>query len=178
MITGIAKVNDKLISIIDFEKIVSDINPETGIQLSEIDALGPRERSAKPVVTADDSTFLRKTIYGALKSSGYTNIKSFSDGQETWDYLVSLRDNSLANETPIEEAVAAVITDIEMPMMDGHRLTKLIKDDKVLKKVPVILFSSLIDEAMRVKGEKLGANAQLSKPEIGNLVSTLDRWIL
>jgi two-component system chemotaxis response regulator CheV len=84
----------------------------------------------------------------------------------------------MANGTPLEEQVAAVITDIEMPMMDGHRLTKLIKDDRFLKKLPVILFSSLIDEAMRVKGEKLGANAQLSKPEIGNLVSTLDKWIL
>jgi two-component system chemotaxis response regulator CheV len=176
--TGIAKVGSKLITIIDFEKIVADINPDTGIQLSEIDELGVRERSVKPVVTADDSTFLRKTIYGALKTSGYTNIKSFSDGQETWDYLVKIRDETIANGTPLEEQVAAVITDIEMPMMDGHRLTKLIKDDKVLRKLPVILFSSLIDEAMRVKGEKLGANAQLSKPEIGNLVSTLDKWIL
>jgi two-component system chemotaxis response regulator CheV len=178
VVTGIAKVGEKLISIIDFEKIVADINPETGIQLSELDALGPRERSAKPVITADDSTFLRKTIYGALKSAGYTNIKSFSDGKETWDHLVSLRDQAIETDSPIDLYVAAIISDIEMPMMDGHRLTKLIKEDRILRKVPVILFSSLIDDAMRAKGEKLGASAQLSKPEIGNLVSTLDSFIL
>jgi len=176
--TGIAKIGDKLITIVDFEKIVADINPDTGIQLSELETLGARERSSKPVVTADDSNFLRKTITGALKTSGYTNIKSFSDGQEIWDYLVSVRDMCVANSVPIETEVAAVISDIEMPLMDGHHLTKLIKEDKVLKKVPVILFSSLIDDAMRIKGEKLGANAQLSKPEIGNLVSTLDKHIL
>ena len=176
--TGIAKINDKLITIIDFEKIVFDISPETGIQLSEIDELGPRERSAKPVVTADDSTFLRKITHDALKAAGYTNIRSFPTGQDLWDYLVSIRDESIENDIPIESKVAAVISDIEMPMMDGHRLTKLIKDDKILRKVPVILFSSLIDEAMYAKGEKLGANGQLSKPEIGNLVSMLDSCIL
>jgi two-component system chemotaxis response regulator CheV len=176
--TGIAKVNGKLITIIDFEKIVSDISPETGIQLSEIEALGPRERSEKPVVTADDSMLLRKMIYQALTTAGYTNIKSFSDGRETWNYLESLRDKVIHKGEPIETQVAAVISDIEMPLMDGHRLTKLIKDDATLKKVPVILFSSLIDDAMQVKGRELGADAQLSKPEIGNLVSTLDRCIL
>jgi two-component system chemotaxis response regulator CheV len=176
--TGIAKVGDKLITIIDFEKIVSDINPETGIQLSEITALGPRERSTKPILTADDSAFLRNTTLEALNTAGYTNIKSFSNGQELWDYLQTARDESARQNLPIEASVTAVISDIEMPKMDGHRLTNLIKSDDVLKKIPVILFSSLIDEPMRIKGEQLGANAQLSKPEIGNLVSTLDKHIL
>ncbi|MCL2632893.1 MAG: chemotaxis protein [Oscillospiraceae bacterium] len=176
--TGIAKINKKLITIIDFEKIVSDISPQTGIQLSEIDALGPRERNSKPVVTADDSVLLRKMIYKALNTAGYTNIKSFSDGQQIWDYLASMRDEAINNNVPIETKVAAVISDIEMPMMDGHHLTKLIKEDKILKKLPVILFSSLIDDAMQVKGRELGANAQLSKPEIGNLVTILDKHIL
>jgi len=178
MSTGIARVNKKLITIVDFEKIVSDICPGTGIQLSEIDALGPRERSVKPIVTADDSVLLRKMIYQALNTAGYVNIKSFTDGQETWDFLVTVRKEVMEKGTPIESLVAAVISDIEMPMMDGHHLLKLIKEDRVLNKIPVILFSSLIDEAMQVKGEELGATAQLSKPEIGNLVTTLDECIL
>jgi two-component system chemotaxis response regulator CheV len=176
--TGIAKIGDKLITIIDFEKIVSDINPETGIQLSEITAMGPRERSTKPIITADDSAFLRNITLEALHTAGYSNIKSFSNGQEMWDYLVTARDESEKQNVPIEFSVAAIISDIEMPMMDGHRLTNLIKSDKTLRKIPVILFSSLIDEPMRIKGEQLGADAQLSKPEIGNLVSTLDKHIL
>jgi two-component system chemotaxis response regulator CheV len=176
--TGIAKVQGRLVTIIDFEKIISDICPETGIQMAEIDALGPRERSSKPVLTADDSVLLRKMIYRALNSAGYVNIKSFSDGQELWDYLSNVRKKVSEQGVPIESEVAAVISDIEMPAMDGHRLTKLIKDDKILKRIPVILFSSLIDEAMQVKGKSLGADAQLSKPQIGSLVTTLDKYIL
>ena len=61
-----------------------------------------------------------------------------------------------------------------MPQMDGHRLTKLVKDDPVLKEIPVVIFSSLISDEMRRKGEALGADAQLSKPEIGELVETID----
>ena len=58
--------------------------------------------------------------------------------------------------------------------MDGHRLTKLIKDDRRLKHLPVIIFSSLIDKQMRIKGKELGADEQIAKPEIGRLVSLLD----
>ena len=61
--------------------------------------------------------------------------------------------------------------------MDGHRLTKLIKDDPRLKHLPVVIFSSLIDDQMRIKGEQLGADEQLTKPEIGNLVHVIDRLL-
>ena len=71
----------------------------------------------------------------------------------------------------------AIITDIEMPIMDGHRLTKLVKSDSELKKIPLIIFSSLVNDEMRRKGESLGADAQLTKPEIGQLVDTIDRLI-
>ena len=172
--TGIAKFQDRLITIIDFEKIVFDISPQTGIQMSEITRMGPRDRSVKPIYLAEDSMLLKKMILDALNQAGYVNVLSFPNGQEAWDALRALRDAP----GPLEEHVSCIITDIEMPKMDGHRLTKLIKDDKILHKVPVIIFSSLIDEAMRFKGEEVGANAQMSKPEIGNLVNTVDQWIL
>ena len=69
------------------------------------------------------------------------------------------------------------VTDIEMPIMDGHRLTKLIKSDDATKNIPVIIFSSLVNEDMKKKGESLGADAQLSKPEIGNLVRVIDSLV-
>lgn len=81
-------------------------------------------------------------------------------------------------EGTLQQHVQCVITDIEMPLMDGHRLTKLIKDDEDTKDIPVIIFSSLVNEEMRRKGEALGADAQLSKPEIGNLVRTIDQFVL
>ena len=172
--TGIAKYNDRLITIIDFEKIVFDISPQSGIQLSDIKQLGARERSVKPIVVAEDSMLLQKMLLEALHESGYENVTAFPDGLEAWNALREMCEGNC----PIEEQVCCLITDIEMPKMDGHRLTKLVKDDKALSRLPVIIFSSLIDEAMRVKGEEVGASAQLSKPEIGSLVSTVDQWIL
>ncbi len=70
-----------------------------------------------------------------------------------------------------------IISDIEMPEMDGHRLTKLVKSDPATAGIPLILFSSLVNEEMKRKGEALGADAQLSKPEIGNLVKIIDQLV-
>jgi two-component system chemotaxis response regulator CheV len=176
--TGIAKIGQKLITIVDFEKIVVDISPEVGIQMSEIEELGPRERSVKPVLIAEDSQLLKKMLLEAMTGAGYTNVKAHSNGEEAWNTLQVMRDDIMASGEPLPRKVAAIITDIEMPKMDGHRLLKLVKEDRILRDVPVIIFSSLIDEAMRDKGTRLGASAQLSKPEIGNLVATLDQYIL
>ncbi|MCL2081317.1 MAG: chemotaxis protein [Oscillospiraceae bacterium] len=175
--TGIAKITDKLITIVDFEKIIYDISPLTGIQMEEISALGPRERSARPIVMAEDSALLKKMILEALQEAGYTNITSFTNGQDAWDHIQELS-NQYDTIKDFAEHVSLLITDIEMPKMDGHRLLKLCREHKILKGLPVLIFSSLIDEAMFDKGERLGATAQLSKPEIGNLVATIDKFIL
>ena len=70
-----------------------------------------------------------------------------------------------------------IVSDIEMPLMDGHRLTKLIKTDDELKHIPVILFSSLISDELRIKGQEVGADEQITKPEIVELVNIIDRLI-
>ena len=90
--------------------------------------------------------------------------------QEQWECLVKIKDSDSMD-------VACVITDLEMPLMDGHRLTKLIKTDDKLKDIPVVIFSSLINDQMRAKGEALGADIQLSKPEIGLLVNEIDKLL-
>ena len=77
----------------------------------------------------------------------------------------------------MKQTVQCLITDIEMPVMDGHRLTKLVKEDEETKDIPIIIFSSLVNDEMKRKGESLGANAQLSKPEIGNLVRVIDELV-
>lgn len=169
--TGIAEHEGRLISILDFEKIVAEISPETGIQIAEIDDLGPRTRSMLPVLIAEDSMLLQKLIVESLHKSGYVNTIKTANGQEAWNYLERMKQFDDA----ITSHVACLVTDIEMPQMDGHRLTKLVKDDPVLREIPVIIFSSLISDAMRLKGEQLGADEQLSKPEIANLVKLIDR---
>lgn len=167
--TGIVKLNNRLVIILDFEKIVTDINPETGLKVSEIDEMGSRSRSDVPILIAEDSILLNRLIVDSLKKAGYDNLIHTCDGQEAWDIICDLK----AKGT-LKEHVQCIITDIEMPMMDGHRLTKLVKSDDATKDIPVVIFSSLVNEEMRRKGESLGANAQLSKPEIGNLVRVVD----
>jgi len=174
MATGIAKHGDKLITIIDFEKILIDISPNLGFSPSDIDVLGMRSRSMKPILIAEDSPLLESLIISSLEKAGYVNIVCSSNGQEAWQQLESYKKSG----QPIENHVCAVITDIEMPLMDGHRLLRLMKEDSVLKKIPVIVFSSLITDDNRALGEKLGAVASISKPEIANLVSLLDKSII
>lgn len=168
--TGIAQCRGDLVTILDFEEIVAVIAPETSIQMSEVDELGERQRSEANILVAEDSTLLSKMIEEALHKSGYVNTRMFGNGQELWDYIRPYRNA----EDRLHERVSLVITDIEMPQMDGHRLTKLIKDDKTLKKIPIIIFSSLITDEMRRKGLELGADEQMTKPEIGHLVRVID----
>ncbi|MBD5551566.1 MAG: chemotaxis protein CheV [Lachnospiraceae bacterium] len=167
--TGIIKYNDKLIIILDFEKIVSDINPETGLKIAEIDELGERERRDVPVLIAEDSVLLNKLIVDSLKKAGYQNLIHTKNGQEAYDIIQKCKE-----EGTLKEHVQCIITDIEMPLMDGHRLTKLVKDDPETADIPIVIFSSLVNDEMKRKGAALGANAQLSKPEIGNLVKIVD----
>ena len=167
--TGIAQCEDQLVSILDFEKIVAEISPETTIQVSEVESLGVRPINNSPIMVVEDSVLLRRMIDDSLERAGFTQISNFNSGQEAWNYL-----RSISEDPALYQKVNLIITDIDMPEMDGHRLTKLVKEHPNLKKLPVVIFSSLIDEQMRKKGEELGADEQLAKPEIGKLITILD----
>lgn len=170
--TGVVKLEDRLVVILDFEKIVSDINPETGLKVSDMDNYEERNRSDSPILIAEDSPLLSKLICECLRKAGYTNLIINMNGQEAWDKLVDMN-----KKGTVLENVHCIITDIEMPLMDGHRLTKLVKENDTMKNIPVIIFSSLINDEIRRKGEALGADAQLTKPEIGSLVSEIDKLV-
>ncbi|MCM1186014.1 MAG: chemotaxis protein [Lachnoclostridium sp.] len=173
--TGIIKQDGKLIIILDFEKIVSDINPETGLKVSEISELvgsSNIKRSTVPILIAEDSVLLNKLIVDSLKAAGYTNLIHTENGQKAYNVVMQCK-----KEGSLHEHVRCIITDIEMPEMDGHRLTKLVKSDDETKDIPIIIFSSLVNDDMKRKGESLGADAQLSKPEIGKLVKIVDELV-
>ena len=165
--TGIAQCGGDLVTILDFERIVAEIAPETTIRVEEIDRMGPRSRSEEPIWIAEDSILLSKMIEECLGKAGYANLRMFPNGRELWESL-----NELPKDHVLEDDVALVITDIEMPQMDGHRLTKLIKDNARFKDIPLIIFSSLISEEMRIKGRQLGADEQ-----IGHLVDVMDHLL-
>lgn len=171
--TGIIKKLDSLIIVLDFERIVEEICPNTSLNVSELAELGERERNSIPIMIAEDSQMLQHLIQDSLVKSGYTNLKIFSNGQEAWDSLQQLKKNN-----GVDYGVKVLITDIEMPQMDGHHLIRLIREDEALKHLPIIIFSSLINDDMKRKGSKLGADAQISKPEILHLVSCIDNLIV
>ena len=173
-IIGVIKMNGEMLLLLDFEKIMVDINPTSGIQVEQVKKLGKRERSNKKIIVAEVSPLLRKLLEETLGEAGYVNIDFFENGQEALSYLESL----IEEESDIAEKVQLVITDIEMPQMDGHHLTKRIKDNPSLKKLPVIIFSSLITNELRHKGEMVGADEQVSKPEINELIKKIDEYIL
>ena len=170
--TGVIKMEDKLVVILDFESIVSSISPETGLRTSDVENMIERDRSDSPILIAEDSPLLSKLITDCLKKAGYEHLIVTTNGKEAWDKLTELKE-----EGDVKDKVHCIITDIEMPQMDGHRLTKLVKSDDTLKGIPLIIFSSLVNEEMRRKGDQLGADAQLTKPEIGQLVEAIDKLI-
>lgn len=170
--TGVIKMDDKLVVILDFESIVADISPETGLRTTDIEAMIPRQRCDSPILIAEDSPLLSRLITDCLKKAGYSTLIVTMNGQEAWDKLCEFR-----KDGTVHDKVHCIITDIEMPLMDGHRLTKLCKTDDVIKDIPLVIFSSLVNDEMRRKGELLGADAQLTKPEIGRLVDAIDGLI-
>jgi two-component system, chemotaxis family, chemotaxis protein CheV len=169
--TGITEYKKRLITILDFEKIIAEISPESSIQPDSIDKLGKRDDRDKTILIAEDSMLLSKMIIECLHKAGYKSTIKADNGQEAWNYL----EEAKLSGDPIKNYVSCIVSDIEMPLMDGHRLTKLVKTDEVLKEIPLILFSSLISNEMRIKGNQLGADEQITKPEIDKLVSIIDR---
>ncbi len=173
MITGIVNFDGKLVLILDFESIVADISPEIGISLDDIAALGDRRKNTSPILYAEDSQLLSVRIYDGLTKAGYVNLMPMNNGLELWNLLQQYK-----KEGTLKRNVSCVVTDIEMPQMDGHRLLKMMKDDPELRDIPVVIFSSLINADMRRKGEDLGAAAQISKNEMSEFIKALDNILV
>ena len=167
--TGVAKVNEKIIMILDFEKIVCDMNAGKEFEIGEVHEIAtPQEFDySRKVVVVEDSVFLNKVVADALKKVGFTNVTQFYNGKEAWEYISSLKGGDLTR------TLGGIISDIEMPQMDGHTLVRLIKSDKELAKTPVLMLSSLIHDNMRQKGEIAGANGQFSRAQLSECIKTL-----
>lgn len=175
-VVGIVKMQEKIILLLDFETIIAEINPEINAKLTTFDDASmdmKAERSNVHVLCAEDSPLLRELLVNTLHESGYRFVRDFNNGQDAWNYLA----NNLNADLPVEDQVRVIISDIEMPQMDGHRLLKLVRNDSRFNGIPFILFSSLISEEMRHKGEELGADGQISKPEINQLIGLMDELI-
>lgn len=176
MVVGVIKMSDKIVLLLDFEKIIAEINPEVNVKLTTFEDMHEEvkeKRAGKKVYVAEDSPMLRDLLVGTLHEAGYTQVKDYGNGQLCWNALLEIS----KSEKPIEDCVNIIISDIEMPQMDGHHMLTLVRANEKLKDVPLIFFSSLINDEMRQKGEAIGANGQISKPEIGQLIALLDKLV-
>ncbi|MFE6812502.1 chemotaxis protein CheV, partial [Bacillus velezensis] len=165
-LTGIIKLEDTMIFLPDYEKIIYDIESASGVETYHVHQEGFDERRAgKKLIIVEDSPLLMRLLTDELTEAGYSEIVTFENGKEAYDYVVELTDNG----ENLSDHIDMIISDIEMPKMDGHRLTKLLKDNPQSSDVPIMIFSSLITDDLRHRGEVVGADEQISKPEISEL---------
>lgn len=172
-IIGVIRQESGMILLLDFEKIVVDINPSTGINQNRMKKVEKKDRSTYRIVVAEDSPLLRKLLSDTLTEAGFTHIEFFENGKDALNYL----ENEISDGSDIGKKVDLLITDIEMPMMDGLHLTRQIKENPLLSSLPVVIFSSLITDDLRHKGHEVGADAQVSKPEIAELINMMDQLL-
>lgn len=179
LINGVIKSENKdLINFLNFEKILKDLQPELGNQVNvkpEASAEIRARRKNKTLALADDSPTTRNMIKDTLVEAGYEDFKIFSDGKKLYDHLLEIKEEY--PEDSILDHVQGIITDIEMPNMDGHTLIRKIHEDRYLRQLPTVIFSSLISEDLLHKGKDVGADAQITKPELDKMVGVIDQLV-
>ena len=183
-VVAVVRQEGNLIMILDFEKIIADINPELSMEKYDVTIdksvdLNQRmvtKRQARTVMVVDDSAFIRSLIENTLRSAGY-NIITCKDGGEALDKLKEFEALSKKEEVPVNEFVDAVVTDVEMPRMDGMHLLKRLRENDTYSAMPIVMFSSLMSDDNREKALQLGANDTITKPEIGRMITMMDQYI-
>ena len=183
-VVAVVRKDGNLIMILDFEKIIADINPE--LSMEKYDVTGDKsvdlnqrmvgKRNAKTIMVVDDSAFIRSLIQDTLASAGY-NVITCKDGGEAYEKLMSLIEVAKEENLPVRELLDAVVTDVEMPRMDGMHLVKRLRDTEAYNQTPIVMFSSLMSEDNRAKALSLGANDTITKPEIGRMVNMMDKHV-
>ncbi len=179
-VTGLVKMDNRIILVLDFEKIVGELYREYA--LNDDIALLPEtiqtvDRSRFNVLVADDSPFIRNTMCASLRAAGY-NVIEAENGEEALNVVLERYEKSKQKGVSFREVLSLLITDIEMPKMDGLHLTSRIKKDETLKELPIIIFSSLASEDNIRKWQALGAAGILTKPDLPKLVALTDSLIL
>ena len=180
-VNGIIRLEDRLILVLDLEYILTMVNPHLGLKIDE-QRIQDIEEKYKPrdhikILFAEDSSMIRKMVSEQLGDVGFTSIDLASNGQEALDKVNGYVAQSQESGQPISDLVDLVLTDIEMPVLDGLSFCKAIKKDLKLD-VPVVVFSSLINEQMIAKCQSVGADDWGSKPKIELIIDLIDRLVV
>jgi two-component system chemotaxis response regulator CheV len=171
-VTGVVRLEDRVIFLLDLEAIVAELHPHMAMRF---DASDMAQNVAKTynILHVDDSHSIRKLLRDLLSKEGRFTVEQRVNGQEAWDYLRSLRRRCEEENRPISDFLHGIITDIEMPSMDGLALCKNIKEDPILKELPVAIFSSMVNESLAKKCEVVHADAEFAKPDLKALADKL-----
>jgi two-component system chemotaxis response regulator CheV len=163
--TSLVKMEDRIILILDFERIIAELSESSAIQALDDQVLDECRVTARRVLVADDSSFIRTSICNTLRNVGYS-VEEAVDGEEAW-LMIERKLNAGVFDIDV------LITDIEMPKMDGLHLTSRIRKDGRLANLPIFIFSSLASEDNKRKWQSLGANGILTKPDLPRLVQII-----
>ncbi len=175
-VTSVLRQEEGLLPMLDFESICAMVG--LGGMSVDLDTIEKEQSVAQrelPIVYADDSQLVRAMVKDSLHEAGFTHLRGFPDGQDAWEYLTELTEKSTVEN--IREKVACIVTDVEMPRMDGLSLTKKIRQDPILSSVPVIVFSSIATKDNQKKGVQVGASAQVSKAKYDELVEAVHQLL-
>ncbi len=176
-ITSVVKIDDKLILILDFESIIADIFPEYSVKEVEPDKISKADKlKGKTILIADDSPGIRSIMKKSLQKAGI-NVIETSNGEEAFSKLNEILNIARKENKSVNEYLDAIVTDLEMPGMDGAHLVKRVRELPEFDKIPIIVFSSMVSEANKRKLYSIGANRFLGKPELGKLVEILAETI-
>ena len=178
--TGSMQIQEREILIVDMEKVVTEILPKGQDAFCVTEEAGPiaEERAKAPIFLAEDSAIIRDKVREELARANYTNLRTFPNGMECYKAISAIKEQSQIEGKPVSDYVGGLISDIEMPQMDGLALCKNIKETMNIKELPVIMFSSLINEQIARKCEDVGSDAYITKPQFRELVELLDQFVL
>ena len=171
--TGSVHVEDSQVLVLDLEHILSEIFPDLILEEVAKDMIEKKEtitREQLEILFAEDSPTMRKNVVRTLKKAGFKNITDFINGDKALEYIKKRYKNG--KDENLTKTI--LISDIEMPIMDGLTLCKKIKDDPDLKGIYVVMFSSLITKQMIAKCNSVNAENYVTKPEVNQLINILD----
>ena len=173
LITAVTELDDgRIVMIIDVEKVLAETEGvgEDPTLFAGIEAL---EQPAT-ILFADDSVVARKQITATLDHLGIRHVGT-KNGEEAWKKLQELAERADTNHVPVYQMIDAILTDVEMPGMDGYVLTRKIKADKRFAGIPIIMHSSLSSDANISIGTQVGADAYVPKFDPQELATVLKR---
>lgn len=175
--TGTVTFDDNIIVILDLERLMLALFPSSHGNIGVLESVESRaEREVIRILYAEDSKMVRGITEDILHNSGYLQVDAFENGEDAYAFLQKrLHEKDYDGHGPYD----LVLTDIEMPKMDGLTLCRRVKTEACANNPPkVIVYSSLINKEMSIKCESVGADAQLAKPDVKQIVDLIDSLCL